>query len=341
MADEHKMARFNSEEAKGIFDALSEHYTIIAPVERPGSGRFSDTALVSYREAQSFEEIEFFKKTQLSAKSALLPIRQRMFSFRDDQIEEAGDAAGQAIIFLRSCDIHAIKVLDAHFLNSGGYRDFYYQRLRQKVKLFLIECERPFENCFCVSFKTNKTDDWAAFIRKREDGYEIQIKDKELAAYFPPNAEDIPGPRFVEQDNSPVKIPQEIDKSIFEAELWKEYTLRCIACGRCTLSCPTCSCFSVQDTLAEGDASGGRERLWSSCMVKRFSLLAGEHDFRIKEGDRLRYRILHKIYDFKKRQGLNMCIGCGRCDDVCPEYISMSKSIEKINHILGVSSLNG
>lgn len=341
MADKPKMTRFNSEEGKVIFEGLNKHYAIIAPVEKPGKGRFSDTALVSYREVQSFEEIEFFKKTQLSAKSVLLPIRQMMFSFRDDQIEEADEAIGPVIIFLRSCDIHAIKVLDAHFLNRDGYRDFYYQRLRQKVKLFLIECEKPFENCFCVSFKTNKTDDWAVFIRKREGGYEIQLKDKELAAYFPPAREDIPGPRFVEQDSAALKIPQEIDKSIFEDELWEEYTLRCIACGRCTLTCPTCSCFSVQDTLAEGDASGGRERLWSSCMVKRFSLLAGAHDFRTKEGDRLRYRVLHKIYDFRKRQGLNMCIGCGRCDDVCPEYISMSKCIEKINRIIEVSSQNG
>ena len=348
MAEKSKMARFSCEEGKGIFDSLSKHWTIIAPLERPGKGRFSGTALVSYEEVRSFDEIEFFKKTQFSAKSVLLPIRQAMFSFRDNKAaasgaasdsrshkaEEADDRTRPTIIFLRSCDIHAIKVMDAHFLNSGGYTDFYYQRLRQKVKLFLIECERPFENCFCVSFKTNKTDDWSAFIRKAEGGYEIQVKDEQLGAYFPGNAEDIAPPRFAEQDSRPVKIPQDIDTSIFEDEIWKEYTLRCIACGRCTITCPTCSCFSVQDILCEDKAGEERKRIWSSCMVKKFSLLAGNHDFRIKEGDRLRYRVLHKIYDFRKRQGVNMCIGCGRCDDACPEYISMFKCIEKINHII-------
>jgi anaerobic sulfite reductase subunit A len=341
MADKLKMTRFSSEEGKVIFDILSKHYTIIAPVEKPGKGRFSDTSLVTYEQIHSFDEIEFFKKTAFSAKSVLLPTRQTMFSFQDNKIEEADDQILPMIIFLRSCDIHAIKVLDAHFLNGAGYIDFYYNKLREKIKLFLIECEKPFENCFCVSLQTNKTNNWAAFMRKIEDGYEIQIRDEELEACFSHNAENVLEPRFVEQDNSPAKIPQEIDVSIFEDDVWKEYTLRCIACGRCTIACPTCTCFSVLDIPSEDKTGGERKRIWSSCLVKKISLLAGNHDFRTKEGDRLRYRALHKIYDFRKKHGINMCIGCGRCDDVCPEYISMFKCIEKINHIIEARSING
>ena len=369
MADKPNMARFSNEEGKAIFDVLSKHYAIIAPVEKPGKGRFSDTNIVSYEQVHSFGEIEFFKKTAFSAKSVLLPIRQTMFSFQDNKpegsglpsnkpegdgaasdsrshrqshrIEETDDEIRPMIIFLRSCDIHGLKVLDTHFLNGSGYHDFYYRKLREKIKLFLIECEKPFENCFCVSLQTNKTDNWAVFIRKINDRYEVRVRDEELEAFFPHNAEDVLEPRFVEQDTSPAKIPQDIDVSIFEDDIWKEYTLRCIACGRCTVACPTCSCFSVQDILSEDKTVGGRNRIWSSCQVKKFALLAGNHDFRVKEGDRLRYRVLHKIYDFKKRSGINMCVGCGRCDDVCPEYISMSKCIEKINRIREVHSLNG
>lgn len=340
MTNKPKMTRFDSKQAQAIFDTLSKHYAVIAPVEKPGKGRFSDTALVSYEEAQNFDEIEFFKKTHFSAKSVLLPIRQAMFLFHDNRIEEADVKIRPMIIFLRPCDIHGLKVLDAHFLNNSGYPDFYYRRLREKIKLFLIECEKPFENCFCVSLQTNKTDNWAAFMRKIEDGYEVRIRDEELEAFFPCNAKDVLEPRFVEQNTSPAKIPRDIDVSIFEDDIWKEYTLRCIACGRCTISCPTCSCFSVQDIPCEDSPAGERKKIWSSCMVKKFSLLAGNHDFRIKEGDRLRYRVLHKIYDFKKRSGINMCVGCGRCDDVCPEYISMSKCIEKINHIIEAHSIS-
>ena len=37
-----------------------------------------------------------------------------------------------------------------------------------------------------------------------------------------------------------------------------------------------------------------------------------------------------KIYDFEKRFGYTMCVGCGRCDDVCPEYISYSNLVNRL-----------
>ena len=340
MTDIPKMIRFSYKEAMAVFDTLSRHYTIIAPVKNPGMGRFSDTGLLAYDEVNSFDEIEFFKKTYFSAKHALFPIRQTLFTFQNNRIEEADGEIRATIIFLRSCDIHAIQVTDAHFLKDG-FEDPYYKKKRQRVKIFLIECEKSLENCFCVSFGTNKTDNYSAFIRKIDDGYEVQIKDKELEIYFPDNIEVVEDPHVVEQNARSVSMPEDADISIFEDDIWKEYTLRCIACGRCTISCPTCTCFSVQDILPEDGATGERKRIWSSCQVKNFSLLAGNHDFRVKEGDKLRYRVFHKIYDFRKRHGINMCVGCGRCDDVCPEYISMFKCIEKINHIIEARAANG
>jgi anaerobic sulfite reductase subunit A len=44
----------------------------------------------------------------------------------------------------------------------------------------------------------------------------------------------------------------------------------------------------------------------------------------------MRFKVMHKIYDYKKRFGTTMCIGCGRCDDVCPEYISFIKIVSKV-----------
>lgn len=86
-------------------------------------------------------------------------------------------------------------------------------------------------------------------------------------------------------------------------------------------------------TSIEDEDVKERRRIWSSCHVKKFSLLAGNHDFREEYGDRMRYKTLHKISDFKKRHGKQMCTGCGRCDDVCPVYISMFKCVDKINTI--------
>ena len=45
----------------------------------------------------------------------------------------------------------------------------------------------------------------------------------------------------------------------------------------------------------------------------------------------MRFKVLHKIQDFKKRFGYQMCVGCGRCDRICPEYISFSACINKVD----------
>lgn len=40
---------------------------------------------------------------------------------------------------------------------------------------------------------------------------------------------------------------------------------------------------------------------------------------------------MHKALDFKQRAGYQMCVGCGRCDDVCPEYISFSHCLNRLS----------
>jgi anaerobic sulfite reductase subunit A len=182
--------------------------------------------------------------------------------------------------------------------------------------------------------ETNKTDNYSVFMRKEENGYAIKINDEAFMKYFPEGAKAEVEPYFVEDDLDALNIPDSIDCSLFRNKMWEEYSQRCIACGRCNTSCPTCTCFTVQDIAVEDNMQKSeRQRIWSSCQVKNFSLLAGDHDFRIPKGDRMRYKVLHKIVDFRKKFGFNMCVGCGRCDQVCPEYISMAKCIKKINEI--------
>ncbi len=331
--------RLTEGEAESAFRDLSRSYRVLAPVEKQGGGRLSGTSLVTYDEVARLGEIEFYKKTHYSAKSVLLPIRETLFTFKDNRAEAVNGEVRPAVLFLRACDIHAFSVLDAHFLRNGGGEDPYYRRRRGGTKFFLIECARPFDNCFCVSLGTNRTSDYAAFIRKTEAGYEARILDPGMAEYFSAGEEAYVEPRFAENDSAPLELPEEIDVSLFEADMWKEYSSRCIACGRCNVCCPTCTCFTMQDLPAKGKAvEGERRRIWSSCQVKDFGLLAGGHDFRIPKGDRMRYKVLHKLHDFRKRTGMNMCVGCGRCDDVCPEYISMFNCATKINRIVRETS---
>ncbi|MDU1255339.1 MAG: 4Fe-4S dicluster domain-containing protein, partial [Peptostreptococcaceae bacterium] len=104
---------------------------------------------------------------------------------------------------------------------------------------------------------------------------------------------------------------------------------------RCNFVCPTCTCFTMQDIFyKENKNVGERRRVWASCQVDGFTDIAGGHSFRNSKGDRLRFKAMHKVYDFNKRFGYQMCVGCGRCDDNCPQYISFSTTIDKINDFL-------
>ena len=333
-----KAMRLDREQAEGALCRIANDYTVIAPLKRAGRGRFSDSDLVTYEKVESLCEIELSSRTYFSAKSVLFPIREKMFSFKGNTLEESLADIKPTIVFLRSCDIHALAVLDAIFLKQGGLQDCYYRRRREKITCFLLECPQPFDECFCVSMGTNRTQDYAVFLKQKAQGYAVQILDDKFQQYFPHGTEERVKPRFAREDPVPVSIPGRVDSSLFSETLWEEYSQRCIACGRCNTSCPTCSCFTIQDIPDREDPGNvTRQRIWSSCQVKHFSRLAGNHEFRVPKGQRMRYKVLHKIYDFTKTFGFPMCVGCGRCEEVCPEYIGMRKCIEKISMICSVN----
>ena len=138
-------------------------------------------------------------------------------------------------------------------------------------------------------------------------------------------------PEFVETNDVAVNIPDNLTADVAKSGMWKEYDSRCINCGRCNFVCPTCTCFTMQDfCYSENGKVGERRRVWASCMVDGFTDVAGGGSYRKNNGERMRFKVLHKVLDYKQRNGYHMCVGCGRCDDVCPEYISFSNCINKL-----------
>ncbi|BDR65405.1 anaerobic sulfite reductase subunit AsrA [Clostridium tetani] len=324
-----------TKEFNNILDKLAKDYKIYAPKLLRNKGTFSDTDMVRYGEVKTIDEIEFNKKSLFSPKETILPITQTLFYFTEDEVLEPKTDEKNILIFLRSCDIHAVKRLDEIYLKNG-HEDIYYKRLREKVKFVLIECEKSFENCFCTSMGTNKTEDYSLFVKRQEDKVLVNCKDEDFLSIFKDFEEEKVEPKFIEENELEVKIPKKLDNSIFESDFWKEYSSRCIACGRCNTVCGTCACFTMQDVFYKDNKNAGeRRRVWASCQVDGFTTMAGGHEFRKNKGDRMRFKVMHKIYDFNKRFGYHMCVGCGRCDDACPEYISFSNCVNKLNAEIG------
>ena len=323
------MARANFNE---VLEELAKKYVIYAPKKYEGEGTFSDTHRVRYGEIKCIEEIEFNEKSSFSYKEVLLPITQTLLFFTETEVKEASMNEQNLLIFLRSCDLHAVRRLDEIYLRNG-FEDIYYKKFREKAKFVVMGCEKSFNNCFCVDMGTNTCDHYEAYIHLAEDQVAFDIKCEELLSDAKLKAMETTEvtPKFVTENPVHVEIPEKLDLRIIYSDMWEEYSERCIACGRCNFVCPTCTCFTMQDIFYQDNHKcGERRRVWASCQVNGYTDMAGGHKFRENKGQRMRFKVMHKIYDFKKRNGYHMCVGCGRCDDVCPEYISFSNCINKL-----------
>lgn len=325
--------QLNEQGFDALLSELSREYVIYAPKCFAGGNTFTDVDCIRYGTVKCVRDIVFDRKSDYSFKEAFLPVSETLFYFTEGETREA-DAPRKkgAVIFLRSCDLHAVKRLDEMYLNNGP-EDFYYRRLRENTKFILMGCSQSFENCFCVDMDSSRSDNYSLSVDRKGDYYYVDCRDESLHALLKNNAagELAVEPEYVRENKVHVHIPDNLSIQAAKSTIWDEYDSRCIACGRCNFVCPTCTCFTMQDLFySENGKAGERRRVHASCMVDGFTDVAGGGSCRRKNGERMRFKVLHKVYDFKQRNGYHMCVGCGRCDDVCPEYISFSNCVNRL-----------
>ncbi len=103
---------------------------------------------------------------------------------------------------------------------------------------------------------------------------------------------------------------------------------RCLACGNCTLVCPTCFCSDVRDTTTlAGEVH--RQRSWSSCFDLDHSYLHGG-PVRSSTSSRYRQWLTHKLSTWWDQFGTSGCVGCGRCIAWCPVGIDLTEEVAAI-----------
>ncbi|MGN0308556.1 MAG: anaerobic sulfite reductase subunit AsrA [Lachnospiraceae bacterium] len=230
-------------------------------------------------------------------------------------------------------DNYEQRVKRKNFYLKNGFEDFYYARIRERAKFILMGCENSCSSGFCVSMGTNRAENYDAYIKVDGERVYMDLKWSRLADSLAGTAAETADivPDFATENAEKVTLPKGLSNESFDLEIWKEYGARCIGCGRCNFVCPTCTCFTMQDIFYKDNPKvGERRRVWASCQVDGYTDMAGGHSFRSSQADRMRFKIMHKIYDYEKRFGYPMCVGCGRCDDVCPEYISYSNCINRL-----------
>lgn len=329
----------SSERMDQIINELKKEYKIYAPKRFKNRGWKPNTDLIRYDEINSVSEIIYDEKSDFSPKEVFYPISQTLLYFTEDNCKESSiDDSKNIILFARPCDINGIKRLDTIFLKNGNQEDNYYKRLRDKLKIFMLECREGFDNCFCVSMGSNQTDNYSAAVRFEQNGLLVEIKNNEFKKYFDGEISRNFTPEFVQSNQKKVNLPK-IDstdtlKKVYSLEFWKDFNDKCLSCGACNTVCMTCSCFDTRDIIYnETSLNGERRRVWSSCMLEDFTIMAGGHGVRNTAGERMRFKTLHKVYDYNFRFGgdEHMCVGCGRCVKRCPQEISFSDTISKLS----------
>ena len=329
-----------------ILAELSESYRIFAP----RWDKFKKN--VRFGEIKSVREIVLDRQSDFSIKETFYPISQIMVYFKtDDIVEERLKDKRGILIIARPCDLNSIRRLDKIFYENG-LPDYYYARLREKVKFVLLECRESFDECFCVSMGSNTAEDYAMAFRFEtdEDGdisdIYVKVIEPEFEELFEDEEEVDFEPEFVKENKKVLQIP-EISrknlKAISDLEYWQQFDERCIGCGGCNTVCGTCSCFDTSDIIyEEGKPDGERRRIWSSCMIPTFTETAGGARSRKTQGANMRFKVFHKFYDFKARFGEeNMCVGCGRCDMRCPQDISFFDTVNGLNEEIGKLDVSG
>lgn len=325
---------------------LAKDSPLIAPVEE-------EKGVILFKPVSSSQDITFnYILSTVPPKEWFFPSTEELFSFStaNDHIElREPQLPKETVIFgLRPCDVKGITVLDPVF--GGTYPDPYYLQRRKASTIIALSCTKVGRYCFCTSMGGNPVLAEGADVLLTEMGEAFAVKvltprGEEMVNryldYFTPDKEG-QGERVREElckqlvgqfvcrlDTAGVK--EFLDKH-FELSYWEEIARRCLGCGICTYICPTCHCFDIFDQSWDG-IRGTRSRCWDSCMFSQFTRMAGGHNPRPTQKERIRNRFLHKLKYHQDRYGLDGCVGCGRCVAKCPVNIDIRQIISDLKEL--------
>jgi ferredoxin len=285
-----------------------------------------------------------------SWKQFLHPPRRRLFSVRRDapwtDDADGADADADAppryaFLGVRPCDLIAMGVLDG-VLGRGSTADPDFTARRDGVFVVVANCTEPGGLCFCVSMGGGP---------RAEAGYDLALTERVDGA----------GHRFLAEAGTPAgervlaalgghaataddvatadadltaaagrmgrQMPEvdlrELLAGSRESPRWDDVASRCLACGNCTMVCPTCFCTTTEDVTDVTGDHAERWQRWDTCFSLDFSYM---HGGEVRTGVDARYRqwISHKLSTWHDQFGTSGCVGCGRCIAWCPVGIDIT-----------------
>jgi ferredoxin len=305
---------------------LSDDRTLFAPVDNGG--------VLLYQAIENLDEIVWnFSRPVKSIKELFFPQTERLMVIKQNgggvTIEEELPKEKSIIFGVRSCDAHGMLTLDSMFINTEPI-DNYYSARRENSILIGLTCNEMLDTCFCTSMGGAPDDPTGMdlMLTELDDGFLIEVisdKGEALVTNLKLEATSIDKPDFVSKEGVSIPSPNVLDQA-YKSKIWAQHADRCMSCRICAYICPTCRCFDIRDeTMASsnGDSLSERIRCWDSCGGNAYRQIAGGHNPRGIKADRLRNRVMCKLYYFSEQYGPTACTGCGRCIQACPVNIDI------------------
>lgn len=281
-----------------------------------------------FEKLQSATQISLGRKTLFSAKKLFLPSKEALMEFRGQAADVKTDVSKIVLFGVRPCDMNAIEYMDMVFKG-----DPYYMKRRNNMFIIGLQCPRPmlFDNCYCHCTNTFFANKYDLLFIETKHGFVAKAGSERgrrllSSGFFAETADD---PDIIlgrmKEDFSRLTRGKPRADSVIDDKVIERLSEDCFSCTACTLVCPTCQSFTIEDEFSPDIRSGARSRLWDSCQLQRYTRVAGGAVFRQTRLQRVRQRIYCKFRYSKARDGMMSCTGCGRCVDVCTKGIDIFK----------------
>ena len=300
-----------------------------------------------FKRINSVDEISMNHiQTIQSAKTIAFPRTEKLFSYTiqkgDVSLQDYDpNAIPETVVFgIHPCDAAAFKPLSGIF--NWDTKDLPFNERMKRTTLICVSCTQCDEYCFCTSVNGNPGNTEGSDILLTpisKEGYLVEIITEKGAALVEKHNSFFETAPEVRKEDFLADVPvcfsldglQQRISNMFENDVWKKQSERCLGCGACAFVCPTCACFDIQEE-SKG-STGNRLRCWDSCGFSLFTLHASGHNPREVQSQRWRQRLLHKFSYMPERLDVRGCTGCGRCSRACPVDMNICEHLTEISKI--------
>jgi len=323
-----------------LLSQWSQQFTVFAPSIETGV-----TTMTKW-DGKDTSFLDWYRNTVVPPKASFLPPMEEMFRFQKDKegyrIELPPNEHKQLIFGIRPCDARALAIIDANFKDL--YQDPYYLSKRKSAVLVGLGCTNPSQSCFCTSLGISPAESTDVDLMLTDIGdqflvEEITDKGKELIAKTSglkeatkddetkaKEAKEAAFQRIIRKINTE-DITDKLLASFDDQDYWEKIAAKCISCGVCTLLCPTCYCFDINDELVR--QQGTRFRSLDSCSFPVYTKMPMENPRREK-WRRVRQKVCHKFGFFPMSFNVIACTGCGRCVRLCPVNWDITQTLASL-----------